>query len=441
MTVVPIDTNLFLHYRSIDQIAWLKLLGVTAVRLFIPPVVIRELNKHKDGHPVPRLRKRAATAIASLGNWVNGARPVQIRDGVTLEIFPHDPTLDFAAHSLHPDIADDFFIASILELREREKDLDITVLTADVGLRLKCSSHGLNVTAPPEDLKLPEDPDPNGLRIKNLEREIRELKHRVPSLVLSFIAGGRLHKSELKRLPALTAVEITAKQDALRQKFPRLSYDEVVEQKWDRFGEITARKVDLSPSMLGGITKEAVDTYNRALEPFFESMVTYFPEERACQDANSRQLRLSFKLVNEGTSPANDISIFMHFPDGFLVTGTSDVIRDPKQPKPPEKPRSYSDMLQSAMRNPHFDSMFSSLRPVHAPKNVSAPQIRRTNSYDVNIHVKRLKHGFEESLDPVYITFEKWDDVRSFAIDYTIHAEELPTRLMGTLNVAVKAEA
>jgi hypothetical protein len=51
-----VDTNLFLHFPPLDQIAWLDLLGCDNVVLIVTGTVIRELNKHKDA-PVTVVRE------------------------------------------------------------------------------------------------------------------------------------------------------------------------------------------------------------------------------------------------------------------------------------------------------------------------------------------------------------------------------------------------
>jgi rRNA-processing protein FCF1 len=42
---VLLDTNIFLHYLSLEQIEWIDLFPDQKVVLFICPQVIRELNK------------------------------------------------------------------------------------------------------------------------------------------------------------------------------------------------------------------------------------------------------------------------------------------------------------------------------------------------------------------------------------------------------------
>ncbi len=74
---------------------------------------------------------------------------------------------------------------------------------------------------------------------------------------------------------------------------------------------------------------------------------------------------------------------------------------------------------------------------VELPGNVSGPTIRRSSSYDVEFHVRRLKHGFSEALDPLFLTFDSYEEARSFAIDFRINAGNMPKESAGQLHVVV----
>ena len=55
---VYLDTNIFLHYQPFDQINWPEVSNADSVIIVFPPVIIRELNTHKDTHPLPHIKKR-----------------------------------------------------------------------------------------------------------------------------------------------------------------------------------------------------------------------------------------------------------------------------------------------------------------------------------------------------------------------------------------------
>ena len=46
-----LDTNIYLHFKWITEIAWNKLAGRESAVLIVPPIVASELEKHKRTHP------------------------------------------------------------------------------------------------------------------------------------------------------------------------------------------------------------------------------------------------------------------------------------------------------------------------------------------------------------------------------------------------------
>src|ERR1035437_3822085 len=106
-----LDTNTFLHFRRLDQLDWPELLQTTDVRLIIAPVVIRELNRHKDFPTSIKTRERAATALRILDKWSDDSSPVFIRKLVELQFRVQDPLIDSATFNLSRDVSDDHLIA------------------------------------------------------------------------------------------------------------------------------------------------------------------------------------------------------------------------------------------------------------------------------------------------------------------------------------------
>lgn len=71
--------------------------------------------------------------------------------------------------------------------------------------------------------------------------------------------------------------------------------------------------------------------------------------------------------------------------------------------------------------------------------NVSGNAIRKTRSYDVQAStIRKLNHGFDEALDPMFATFLTHEGAKSFAISYEIHAANLPVPDRGELHVIVE---
>ena len=101
-------------------------------------------------------------------------------------------------------------------------------------------------------------------------------------------------------------------------------------------------------------------------------------------------------------------------------------------------------MIQ-AFRLPHINpSAFSPFlpsnnRPSELP-NVSRPKIRRTNSFDVDFKIRKLKHNKPILLDRLFVVFDSFESVKSFGIDYRINAGNLPHEINDSLHVKIEKE-
>src|SRR5680860_1687570 len=112
---VFIDTMVYLHYRSLEEVDLLSLLDATHLSVVIPRITLREFDKHKNTHASNRVSERARGVLRRMEEWIRtGAGP---RADVGAEFLPKDPPIDFAEHGLSPTWNDDVLIASILDYR------------------------------------------------------------------------------------------------------------------------------------------------------------------------------------------------------------------------------------------------------------------------------------------------------------------------------------
>jgi predicted ribonuclease YlaK len=183
-----LDTNIFLHYQDFDRIDWLKILGIDAGKIVIPPVTVRELNKQKDTSSRKRIRNRAATTLRKLFDWFEENRIVSIAEGLDVVFEDRDPLIDFERFQVSREVQDDHLIASALMYQKETADAVVTLVTSDAGLTLIAKANRLRINAKKLDdrFKLPLEPDPDQQRIKELEQELRALKLTQPRLSLTF---------------------------------------------------------------------------------------------------------------------------------------------------------------------------------------------------------------------------------------------------------------
>jgi hypothetical protein len=155
------------------------------------------------------------------------------------------------------------------------------------------------------------------------------------------------------------------------------------------------------------------------------------------EDNKQMTVRLDIALFNNGTSPAEDIDVFLHLPDGFDVYDEDNCPIMPEEPTPPHPPRSMSDMLGRSS-NLGLSPLYVPQK-IHFPSvsNVSELSINKSNSYDVNFSVGKLKQYMSVPSDPLFIVFDSFSTASSFGIEYRINAANLHKEVTGTLHVVI----
>lgn len=128
-----LDTQVYLHYQSFNQVNWLDVLKTSDVIIIIPPVTVRELDKHKELHPRPRVKRRAGLVLKRLFSLFESTSRAHIRENVEMWLEDRDPTIDFAAFKLNHNIQDDNLIASIIMYREENPKTEVLLVTSDTA--------------------------------------------------------------------------------------------------------------------------------------------------------------------------------------------------------------------------------------------------------------------------------------------------------------------
>jgi len=88
-----IDTNDYLHYMFFTDINWPALIGATEIKIVVPPVITRELDKHKYSHREESVRKRAQKVTKRFAELLRSRG----------EVRPHT-TIHFEAQEAHNEI-------------------------------------------------------------------------------------------------------------------------------------------------------------------------------------------------------------------------------------------------------------------------------------------------------------------------------------------------
>ncbi len=438
---VFLDTNIYLHYRLFDQVNWLEILKASEVMIVIPPVTVRELNKHKELHPRQRVKERAATVLKKLLSLFGSDCQANIRDGVEMRLEDREPMVNFAEFQLDQDVQDDQLIASIIMFRNERREAEVILVTSDAGLTLitKAKRQGIPTVTMPDNLKLAEKPDPNQIRIRELEQTVRALELKIPQISLVFGDGSQHATFVLPHPTELTPEEIASKQKLLEQQYPKMEQ----ESKQTNVLPRHLASARLNASMGNTLLPEDIRKYNTELDEFYRAYSEYLPRNLWYENLGHRTIKLLIFAANDGTAPAEDVDVFLHFPDGFKLTDERGFPNVPETPEPPAKPRTQMQRLLESLSGglvsmpPLMTRIPDTVLP---PQNVSAPNIRNTGSYDVDYHIQRLKHKLQEPADPLYVIFESFKNARSFHIDYRLLAANVPNEVTGQLHIIIEKD-
>lgn len=440
-----LDTNIYLHYQLFDQINWLEVIKASEVMIVVPPVTVRELNKHKDLHPRQRVKARAAKVLKKLASLFGSDCQVNIRDNVEMRLEDREPMVNFAEFQLDQSIQDDQLIASIIMFRNEEHKAEVILVTADAGLTLKVKAkrQGIPTITMPDNLKLAEELDSNQIHIRELEQKVRALEIKIPQISLVFADGSQHTTFVLPHPMELLPEEIVSKQKLLEQQYPKVKQRFKQTSRLPEHLASMAEVVAKLTASMGNLLPEDIEKYNTELDKYYQAYYKYLPKELQYGNLRRRTIKLSIFAANDGGAPAEDVDVFLHFPNGFKLTDEQGFPNAPETPEPPVKPRTQRERLLETMSGTlvSMPPMMSRIPgAVLPPQNISAPNVRNTGSYDVDFHIQRLKHKLQEPADPLYVIFESFENARSFKIDYRLLAANIPNEVTGHLHVIIEKD-
>ncbi len=428
-----LDTNIFLEYRMFDEIDWPKLLNATEVCLIVPKKVIQELDKHKNDPNSDRRRDRSRKVLRKLTDLTSTPESV-VRPNTRLEMHTLAPKRTWLEqHDYDPEDNDDCIVGAAHYLKETYSDRHVMLFTGDHGPLLKAIAVQLPCMEAPDDLRLPPEPDPIQKELQETRRELDRLKNAKPKLTLQF-EDAEGNYSQMIELPVSSRL-IEATEDKLRiaceSKLATLLYretsvSEVGAVDIDNIEDVINRSI----SFYSAPSPHEIDSYNRSVRAYIAGPYrTYLRELNAYHNAVSRTHVLKLEISNVGTSPAKNVDLWCHFPDGFIMMYEEH--EAPTEPHPPEHPN-LMDSVYGRLNN-YLENQQSILSQLAIPKTTGPFfSFRKTNSYELEWGpFGNLKHGYSEVRE-LYLYFDSLPKLPvGFEVDYRITADNLPDPVTG----------
>ena len=469
--VLFLDTNVYVHCRPLEEIEWDRWRraqgsDVEGIDLVVPRTVIEELDKLKDRRESRRVADRARKALGQIETWheqaLRGGEP-EVRRGVRV-LFPSlGRTVDPASLDLDPQRADNRLIASMVAWTRTTDGANVLLISGDTTPRTTARALGFRATDVEEAWRLPSELTDEERELRELRTELASLRQRLPRLRLAFQEGpGVVDPQRLVLVVPSKFREPTAEWTRAMDVAAALVPDPAAQN--------TASESSTEPPVALDTLRARLDAQiarQRRGDPPTPEEFARYERERAAFLASyradlarawegwcdqHRTFPLIFVLINEGTAPAEDIDIAVHIPDGPEVeegewTAPASAVPIPPPPRPPSAPRSSTaalrELIEQVTRGPHVNGVYlpnlDGLRAV-GPRNVSGISVRRTQSYDVDFHVRSLKHNCSVAADPLRGAFPHDVEPRSFTIHYVLRCATLPSPVEGELHVVVTSE-
>jgi rRNA-processing protein FCF1 len=430
VTAFP-DTNIFLHFQPFDQLPWREELKATTVRLHVAAVVVRELNKHREKHPAEHIRERARKILKKIREcFLNGTG--EVADGVVLCCDAELEGFDMAARQLDPSSQDDCILAAILDYQERHPHERVLLVTDDAPFAVRAHTKGVASVEVSERLRIPPQADAKVQEIRELKEKLRDVERRLPRLSLSF-PDGNAH-SEVAIFPDVIVTEADAQNYVRSQVAPQHPSDNV--ERWNSIATNykLAKSRELSESvaplmdMMSSIAQMVAMKASTDRDIYFDRCASFFVEWWKHTNEMRRTKELKLILTNTGTTPAEEIYIFLRVPKSVGIFPAGGLPPAPSPPPPPGQKRALAIDPKSA-------AQVVQAHPIRYVRPVEFP-----DCWELQYNLPRLNHHVTELLTGLHVRFPPHPAPRPFRIEYKIAAVNMPDPVKGALDIIPKGD-
>lgn len=439
MNYIFCDTMVYLHYRMFTEIEFSEIIGSSPITLVVPEIVVKEIDDHKDSNPQRKIRDRARRVHATLFKYLFSSGNAEIKEGYSILYLP-EKKINFAEYNLDEQKNDHRLIAAILDFKKTKNDKNgVIFISQDFAPSFTAKGRGIPVFQLDDEFKLADEQSEEEKQIKQLKSKLSIYENTVPQLAIrGAVAASDIIHITAKDLLSYTISEDIPSLEKQRSKFPiREEIRPVTESEKDSLwgmGKEWDQKLRKSFWGEDGIEKEnaEIKRYMHDRSKYFEDYARYLNE---LEDIKKKiYIKVSLDIVNTGYTPAKNVSLYLHFPDGFeMYTGES-LPELPTAPEEPIFPRS-PQMLLAERLSP--GSVFS-CDALQLPKPAiwDPFSLKKTNSYEIEDQYKYIQHGKDISykIRDLFLVYESIECLKDFHAEYIFRGENLPEAQCGTVH-------
>ena len=397
-----IDTNVYIYFRLFTDCDWKKLLECDDLTLLITPTIIGEIDKLKNDSR--KFANKRARELGAIFDKIDSGSSTAF--GIKID-FPEQSIRDFDwdAYNLDKSRSDDNIIAELLSINDLNNK--ICIVTEDSLMKRKAKARKITPITPPEEWRR-EQKDPRDKKIAELQALIEQ---KIPEVKLRL-----LDRNENKGKDTLELIIEIPEIKLIDDKYIENELSQIKREIKDRLNE---RSYFL-------LSSGTIKRYEDKLRAYPQECEEYFKECNRIILERSFSINISFILENLGNIPADDLDIWINFPNGLKVF--EELPEFPDMPGMPSCPS--SDWDPSAIDFPSITSPLSDIWD--RQKELIGPEIESSTYTSVHYKLKKLKHGLDRLL-PLFISFKSIEDIHSFQIEYNINIGNHPKETKGVL--------
>lgn len=413
MKYLFLDTNVFLHYNSFEDIPWKELIN-DDFTIVITPIVQQELDKHKD-QSREKIQKRARKMSSQLFDYLMGKKECRVPIARCKEPVPTEAERQLIDLSVN----DNRIILAALHSGYNIED--IILVTGDKNNIFRAIDNKLHHLLLDDRFRLKPEKTEEEKRIEELEKQLKDATEKLPNPTIQFIDGST--KMVLNRYSAEDVDAIVEEKMATFEKdVPEIVFEETEEG--------TVPDIRRTMMVLQGTW---APNYNEERREYLEEEKAYqrLVIERDCLD--KRFAKISFRLRNDGTAPTGEEKVFIKIPEHVKVY-TWRESRERNQYVKPLKPGGGLAALPRETRR----SLLNAVNPYTGPDNyiwmwnpqkpIDHEGLFKLSPTSVLQHLS-TELGFEFFID---LQFEQ-----SFEIQWILLDEYLPDYVGGFLSVQI----
>ena len=429
------DSNLFLHYRALEEIEWTTYRDFDHVKIIVCRTVQREIDKLKDGRDGRRTRRARKAASTFLEIAQHGPQELRVASPrVSLRLDGASQPSQTLSDQLDYSQPDDQIVGYVARFKDENPDADVRILTRDSGPIVTAKAVAISYEIPDEAWKLEPEKDDRDREILRLTDEIRGLQKKEPRFQIQHPGDSGTDRIHIA-YDALLPLEPDEESELLETL---LLWHPSTVQSQNGISQLL--RWDPSISLRGALTAEAIARYENKEHPeWLAKCRSLMPEMHdILQDGHLPEI--TFTIRNDGTRPATNARIEIRAEGNFLLTHSAAqlerlrLISQRTRPMPPSRPKPALTGIASMLGG--FTNPDLLTAPILNPKLFDPPQhdkeafyyterISLTPEDSISLTCDLWRHAVEDEEFTVRVVPDIIGQEITGEVICTVHAENL----------------